>query len=106
MKVINFFGDGKQWRDFIHVDDVAHANCAALASDVTGVLNIATGQPTTLLDLIRCIESAGGKPALSQHYPEREGDIYASYADVTRAREVLHWRESVILSTGIAALMN
>ncbi len=53
---IDILGDGMQSRDFIHVEDVARANAAALSSDYAGFLNIATGVPQTLLDVIRYIE--------------------------------------------------
>jgi dTDP-L-rhamnose 4-epimerase len=51
------YEDGGQTRDFVHVADVARANVAALTVDepVVGPLNVASGEPRTVLDLARAI---------------------------------------------------
>lgn len=97
-------GDGLQTRDFIHVSDVARANCLALQSQYTGVVNIATGVPETLLALIDYIEAAGGRPAKRIFAPARAGDIKASYASPARATESLDFTASISLKQGIAQL--
>src|SRR3990167_4717098 len=84
-KPITIFGDGEQSRDFIYVKDVAKANWLALQADYTGVLNIATGVPETLQNLIRYIEQTGQHPAKLQFEGARLGDIPHSYAKTTEA---------------------
>jgi UDP-glucose 4-epimerase len=99
------FGDGLQSRDFIEVTDVAWANGQALQSTYTGVLNIATGQPTTLLDVIQCLGTAS-QIALPIHYaPARAGDIRASYALTEKAKKHLGFCAAVSLQTGIKKLL-
>jgi dTDP-L-rhamnose 4-epimerase len=51
------YEDGGQTRDFVHVADVGRANVAALTVDepVVGPLNVASGEPRTVLDLARAI---------------------------------------------------
>lgn len=95
------YGDGKQSRDFIHVSDVAIANLYALQSGYTGVLNIATGQSQSLLDLIAHIEAAGNKAAQLQFEPARTLDIYASYGTTELAEQQLGFRYSKSLAEGI-----
>ncbi len=97
-------GDGLQTRDFIHVADVARANWLALQGKKTGVLNIATGVPETLLALIDYIEAAGGQPARRVFVPARVGDIKASYAATAQAAESLDFTASISLKQGIAQL--
>lgn len=102
---LKIYGDGLQSRDFIHVSDVAKANWLALQGSNTGVLNIATGIPETLRNLIEYIEIAGGEPARFSYHPARAGDIRASYAAVNEAREKLQFTASVNLKQGIAGMM-
>lgn len=104
-EVLTIYGDGLQSRDFIHVTDVAHANCLALESLFDGVLNIATGQPQTLLDLIRCIEEAGHYPAKIDFVPARAGDIRESYATVDHAKKMISFSSVVSLLDGIKEMV-
>lgn len=101
---LTIFGDGQQSRDFIYIADVARANMLALQSEATGVLNIATGVPQTLLQMIEHMEKAGGKPAKYCFAPARPGDIKTSYAQVTMAEEQLNFAYSVSLGEGLQRL--
>ena len=103
---ITVFGDGEQSRDFIHVSDVARANWLAIESDYCGVLNIATGVPQTLLNLIHSIETAGNEKAALEFMPTRTGDILKSYASIEKAEHDLQFRYQVSLQEGIASLIS
>ncbi len=102
---LTIFGDGSQDRDFIHVSDIVKANELALQSDYTGALNIATGEPQTLLQLVEYIGTAGGKPAELNFQPERSGDIKSSYAATKMAQVQIGFKASVSLKDGIAAML-
>lgn len=102
---ITVFGDGKQSRDFIHVKDVARANWLALQSDYQGILNIATGVPETLLNLIRYIEAAGDHSAEIQFSDVRKGDIRESYAKVDKAQACLQFQYEVALADGVKSMI-
>lgn len=101
---ITVFGNGEQSRDFIHVSDVARANCLALENKYCGVLNIATSKAETLNNLIKYIEKIGGKPAVIEHAKERAGDIAKSYASVNKARENINFTAEVSLEQGMELL--
>ena len=98
------FGDGQQSRDFIHVWDVARANHLALSSEYTGMLNIATGQQHTVLDLIHYIERAGGEKLSYQFSTPRAGDIYHSYATIGQAAKQLGFHYAITLDHGITRM--
>lgn len=102
---ITVFGDGLQSRDFIHVSDVARANVLALGAAEGQALNIATGNPQTLLQLIEYIELAGGIPAEKTFAEPRVGDIRESYATTALAKARLGFEATVSLKTGIAQLV-
>jgi UDP-glucose 4-epimerase len=97
-------GSGTISRDFVHVDDVVAAN--VLAATVPGVggltCNIARGAPTTLDQLVAAVGAATGVALEPVYGPPRVGDIVASWADVSRAREILGYAPAVPFETGIA----
>jgi UDP-glucose 4-epimerase len=102
---LTVYGDGLQSRDFINVADIARANILALESQYHGALNIASGQPETLLKMIECIETAGQRPAMTSFQPAREGDIKASYALTQMAEKHIGFKSTISLQQGIAALV-
>ncbi len=104
-QALTIFGDGLQTRDFIYVEDVARANWLALQSEDHGVLNIATGKPESLLNLIDYIEAAGGKPAQRVFEANRAGDIKSSYAATEAAADYLDFTAGISLKEGIKQIM-
>ncbi len=103
---ITVFGDGQQSRDFIHVTDVAKANWLAVQSDYCGVLNIATGIPETLINLISYIETAGGHKAEVTFAAKRRGEIAHSYASTQQAKDKLQYCYTTGLAEGVRALLS
>ena len=53
------FGDGRQTRDYIYVEDVVAAMLAGAASDSGGAFNVGRGVETSVLDLVGALESLG-----------------------------------------------
>jgi UDP-glucose 4-epimerase len=102
-------GDGEQTRDFIHVSDVVAANLQALrASNGTGeAFNVGTGRATKISELASLLAELVGRPEIfSTHSPDRPGDIRHSYANITRAREVLRFQPKVELKEGLKLLID
>jgi UDP-glucose 4-epimerase len=102
-RAILIYGDGGQRRDFTYVENVVAANLLAAEADgVSGtVLNVATGRSTTVNELADTIGSLLGRPVVREEQPARAGDIRDSWADVTRARELLGWEPQVGLEEGL-----
>jgi nucleoside-diphosphate-sugar epimerase len=77
---------GEHIRDFIHVDDAAEAFVALLASDVTGAVNIASGQGVAVKDVALKIAQRLGRPDLLQlgAIPVRKEEPPTLVADVRR----------------------
>jgi UDP-glucose 4-epimerase len=96
-------GDGSVSRDFTHVQNVISANLLAARSDApTGITcNIACNERRTLLDLLNAISAAAGRSVEPIFGPPRPGDILHSMADITRAREALHYEVVVPFDEGI-----
>jgi dTDP-L-rhamnose 4-epimerase len=98
--------DGGQRRDFVHVTDVARANVAALTAPepVDGPLNVASGQPCTVLDMARHVANAVD-PALGPEVTGayRLGDVRHVVASPERARLLLGFTAAVGPAAGLAA---
>lgn len=97
------FGDGRQSRDFTYVEDVVEANIAAsVAPKLSGEsVNIAAGNPRTVLDVLKAISTEFGYTVEPVHSPPRPGDIRDSHADLTVARSLLGYQAKVDFQTGL-----
>jgi UDP-glucose 4-epimerase len=98
------FGDGRQTRDFVHVDDVVAANLlAGTVPAVSGLTaNIASGASCDLLGLLDVIRAAAPGLPEPEMRPARAGDIVRSSASIARAGDTLGYRPAVSLAAGIA----
>ena len=87
--------DGTCVRDYIHVDDLALAHIAAVeylaGGGATTAINVGTGIGTSVQQVLDEIERVAGQPVPYDIVPRRAGDPMSTYADTTRAREVLGW---------------
>ncbi len=87
--------DGTGVRDYIHVVDLAkgHLNALTYAQTHSGFLpvNLGTGTGISVLELVSAYEKACGKEIPRILTDRRPGDIAASYADASKARELLGW---------------
>lgn len=101
---LTIFGNGEQSRDFIHVSDVARANVQALQSDVTGVLNVATGTAVSINNLIHTIENINNTALARDYQPTRPGDIFKSYGTSAKFKKALGFEPEITLTAGIKQL--
>ncbi|MDP8943015.1 MAG: GDP-mannose 4,6-dehydratase [Actinomycetota bacterium] len=95
------FGDGRQTRDFVYVEDVVRANLAAVHSTATGQLNVGHGVQTSVLDLVEALAALAGRPFEPEFAPPRPGEVRHIALDATRAREALGWEPVVSLGDGL-----
>lgn len=104
------FEDGQQTRDFVHVHDVARANLAALTTpddaDPPGLhpYNIASGTPTTILQLAQSLSEslAGPAPQIVPRY--RLGDVRHVVASPAKAARELGFQAQIPLADGLRTL--
>jgi UDP-glucose 4-epimerase len=101
------FGDGTQTRDFVYVDDVVAALvAAATARDVNRlVINVGSGEETSIDDLIASIASATGRELHTLHNRTDTGGVSRLLADVKLAREKLGWVPHVRLEEGLRSIV-
>lgn len=99
------FGDGRQSRDFMYVEDVAAANLAAMTTaGASGcVFNVCAGIETDLLQLLEAIQLGAGTALEADFAPARVGDIRRSVGSDRALRQTLSlppWRS---VAEGLAA---
>lgn len=103
--------DGSGIRDYIHVQDLAEAHVAALirfdevvepaADDRYRVINVGTGEGTTVRELIAAFEAAAGLKLDVREADPRPGDVIGCYAAVDTARELLGWTARRTIADGV-----
>ncbi len=86
--------DGTAVRDYIHVDDLADAHLRALdvAPDGAVVLNLGTGQGSSVRQVVEAVRRITGHPIPAKDQPRRAGDPPALVAAARRAAALLGWR--------------
>jgi len=97
------FEDGGQMRDFIHVDDIAAANLAAVGSELNGfeAFNVCSGQPISIGEVAAALAEARGGAAALVTGQYRSGDVRHIVADPARAAEVLGFRAAIRPADGL-----
>jgi UDP-N-acetylglucosamine/UDP-N-acetylgalactosamine 4-epimerase len=98
-------GDGSHSRDFTYVDNAAQANILALFTEnpeaANQVYNIACGHQTSLLELFNYLKHEANSDLQPVHGPERMGDVKHSLADISKAKELLHYHPAVTVEEGM-----
>lgn len=95
------YGDGKQTRDFVYVDDVVAANVAALKSEAQGGINIGTGIETDVNQIYAAVANSAGFKQPATHAPGKVGEQRRSVLAIGKAKSVLNWEPKVALTQGI-----
>jgi dTDP-L-rhamnose 4-epimerase len=107
-QTLDIYEDGQIVRDFVHVDDVVRAFVMMGQAGVmpTEILDIGSGQPSTILDVARrLLHSLDGVPdRLHITGAFRPGDIRHAVADISRAAALLGWAPDIPLDQGLASL--
>lgn len=103
---VKVFGDGSQTRGFTYLDDIARGTIAALKLLGYEIINLGGHESISINDLINKFEQAIGKPARINHYPAHPADMSTSWADTSKARDLLAWQPQVGLDEGIQQVIN
>jgi len=84
---------GDQVRDFLHTADLGDAFAALIASDVEGPVNMASGEPVRVRDLVEALARAAGRPDLLRlgARPARPDEPAELTADARRLRDEVGW---------------
>lgn len=102
-KPIEMFGDGKTRRDYTFVDDIIQGVRAAIDYRKTPheIFNLGESDTVELRELITLLEENLGKKAVIQRKPMQPGDVPQTFADITKARELLNYNPNTKIEEGI-----
>jgi UDP-glucuronate 4-epimerase len=102
-KPIPFFGDGQTIRDYTYIDDIIQGLVAAIDRPFGfEVFNLGESFCVSLSELVEAIEKASGRKALIQSLPKQAGDVEITYADVSKARQMLGYHPHTSIEEGLA----
>jgi UDP-glucose 4-epimerase len=99
------YGDGKQTRDFIFIDDLVDAVLKAAQFEHGGeIFQIATSKEHTVNEVAEILKEELGKKGADihlEHSSSRRGDVRRNFSDTAKAKKLLGWEAEVDLREGI-----
>jgi UDP-glucuronate 4-epimerase len=100
---IDQYGDGSTARDYTYIEDIIQGivGAAAYKNSNYEIFNLGGSETHTLSELIETIESAIGKKAIIRQLPDQPGDVPRTFADITKARNLLGYSPSTPFSLGV-----
>ena len=98
---MTIFGDGKQTRDYVYVDDVVRAHRIVLEGQDQVTVNIGSGVGTSVIELFQLMAQEAEYPLLPKYGDPRPGDVEHVVLDVSKARRELGWVPQTTLEDGL-----
>ena len=91
-------GDGTQFRDFVHINDVVNANVMAMDSNVKhDFFNVGTNYAVSILDLAKMMIQYSQLNIEPIHGASLKGDVQRTLADINSINEKLYWKPSIMI---------
>ncbi len=97
------YGDGKQERDLVYVEDIVDVNIRCLEKDNIGpeVFNVGLGIPNSVNNLFNSLKKIIESNIEPNYCPPRLGDVKKTHADIGKAKKLLNWHPKVDFSQGL-----
>jgi len=100
---IQVYGDGKQLRDLVHVDDIVAGTFAAWRTGHTGPLILGAGESVSVNDILAAARAVTGAELPAEHVPAKPGEMPAVIVDISAAR-ALGYQPVHDLKSGLATV--
>lgn len=102
-KPITMYGDGGTKRDYTYVDDIISGIIASLdySKSMYEIINLGNNEPVKLYQLIKILEKVLGKKATINKLPQQPGDVPLTFADISKAQNILNYQPKTSLPDGI-----
>ena len=100
---ITVYGDGTTSRDYTYVDDTVQGILGAVRYDKSDyeIINLGNNYTISLNELVASLEEVIGKKAIVERLPEQAGDVPKTFADITRAKQLLGYNPQTQLKEGL-----
>ncbi len=102
---LTIYGDGKQTRDYVYIDDCVAAVLATAHYGKAGIWNIGSGTEVNVLELAELVAQLTGCESQPVFAPARVGELSRSALTVERAAQDLGWRPATSLADGVQAVI-
>lgn len=104
---VPMFGDGTTRRDYTYIDDIVDGVLKALDNvDGYHIYNLGESQTIELGELIAAIGDVLGKTPVIDHQPLQPGDVPATWADISRAREEIGYAPKTPIIEGLKSFVD
>lgn len=102
-KPIQMYGDGTTVRDYTYIDDILQGILASIEYNKTPfeVVNLGESRTVELRYLISLLEENLGKKAIIEQQPMQPGDVPVTYADISKAKELLGYNPTTPIEEGL-----
>ena len=99
---VTIYGDGSSRRDYTYVDDIIDGVIRSLdRPQAFEIFNLGESRTVGLLKMVEILQEALGLKADIRYEPDQPGDVPLTYADVSKAAEVLGYEPSTPIEEGI-----
>ncbi|MGH2447966.1 MAG: NAD-dependent epimerase/dehydratase family protein [Chloroflexota bacterium] len=101
---VPLYRGGQMYRDWTYVDDIVQGVVAA-ADRRLGyeIINLGAGRPVLLADFVAQLETLSGRKANLETATMPDADIEYTYADISKARELLDYEPTMLVDQGVPA---
>jgi UDP-glucuronate 4-epimerase len=101
-EAITLFGDGSSRRDYTYIADIIQGINAAI-QNLRGfdIFNLGESQTISLKNLVSLIEKFSERNAKLIYKPMQDGDVFQTYADISKAKDKLGYKPHTNIETGI-----
>ncbi|MDR2884241.1 MAG: SDR family NAD(P)-dependent oxidoreductase [Deferribacteraceae bacterium] len=105
-KPLPFYGDGSMSRDYTYISDTVGGVLKALdwvcsSQKRFDIFNLGENHTISLSQMVETLEECSGRKAILNRLPQQPGDVNTTFADITKAKEVLGYNPGVDFKTGI-----
>lgn len=103
---IHFYGDGYTKRDYTYVTDIVDGIIQSIQylesnKSVFEIINLGNCHTITLKEMVHAIEVNLNKKAIYKYLPLQPGDVTQTYADITKAKQLLNYQPKINFEQGI-----
>lgn len=103
---VTMFGDGTTSRDYTYIDDIVSGiyssiNYVLNNNDVYEIVNLGNSSPISLKEMINTIAEVLDKEPKIKEMPMQQGDVNITYADISKAKEMLNYDPKTPFKEGI-----
>nr|WP_321266970.1 NAD-dependent epimerase/dehydratase family protein [uncultured Sulfurimonas sp.] len=101
---INLFNKGDMYRDFTYIDDIVDGIVLIIKSDLEenyNIFNIGNSAPVNMKDFVNIMQDKFQKEADIKYLPMQKGEVYKTYADISKMKEHFNFSPKTDIKEGI-----